>query len=292
MRKMHVLLAAVLATSTLGCDKIPFLGGGENPAVVARAFWAAMAEGDIDAASQYAIVTESDVTTSLSADADMALTNLVVADATEDGDVATSQTTMHIQNQQINADLDFVTTMLKIDSEWKVDQNTTLSAMADVAMRQILGASASEVVGELANAMGEAMAPLVEGMGQAMQGAAEAMAEGMGEAMNSLNRQMASTAREIPWNPEFTGTIDPGMTRDQVISIWGEPVTERVNGNFGYMFYRNGCEIACGMYDTVLLEGNQVIDAVVRGAGHRYSGISSSPPGRTPEETLPQSAVQ
>jgi len=91
-------------------------------------------------------------------------------------------------------------------------------------------------------------------------------------------------AADEPWIPEFTGTVDPGMTRDQVVGVWGEPVTERSSGNRTYMYYRNGCEASCGTFDVVFLEGGQVVDAIVRGQGHDYSGTSSSPPGR---EALP-----
>ena len=91
-------------------------------------------------------------------------------------------------------------------------------------------------------------------------------------------------AADEPWIPEFTGTVDPGMTRDQVVGVWGEPVTERSSGNRTYMYYRNGCEASCGTFDVVFLEGGQVVDAIVRGQGHDYSGMSSSPPGR---EALP-----
>src|SRR5262249_4796200 len=30
-----------------------------------------------------------------------------------------------------------------------------------------------------------------------------------------------------PWTPTDTGTVNPGMTREQVVSIWGPPVAER-----------------------------------------------------------------
>ena len=36
-----------------------------------------------------------------------------------------------------------------------------------------------------------------------------------------------------------------------------------------------------------MLQGGQVMDAVVRGAGHVYLGQSSSPPDRLPEFTPP-----
>jgi len=97
----------------------------------------------------------------------------------------------------------------------------------------------------------------------------------------------AMPAVDEPWVPERTGTVDPGMSRGQVIGVWGEPVAERSSGSRTYLYFRNGCEVTCGTFDVVFLEGNQVVDAIVRGRGHDYSGVSSSPPGREALPTLP-----
>lgn len=94
-----------------------------------------------------------------------------------------------------------------------------------------------------------------------------------------------------PWTPTHTGTVDPGMTRNQVIAVWGEPLVERASDNWAYLYFRNGCEVTCGTDDIVLLQDGQVVDAIVRGPGHTYSGVSSSPPGRTAEPTLPSEGV-
>ena len=90
---------------------------------------------------------------------------------------------------------------------------------------------------------------------------------------------------EEPWFPTHTGTVQPGWTSEDVVSVWGDPVLERSVGDWTYMYFRNGCERACGKYDLVILERDQVVDAIVRGAGHTYAGVSSSPPGRLAEFT-------
>ncbi len=95
------------------------------------------------------------------------------------------------------------------------------------------------------------------------------------------------TAADAPWTPTMSGTVDPGMSRDQVIATWGEPASERAMGDWQYLYYRNGCELSCGTFDIVFLQSGQVVDAVVRWSGHVYSGISSSPPGRIAEFTPP-----
>jgi glucose/arabinose dehydrogenase len=89
-----------------------------------------------------------------------------------------------------------------------------------------------------------------------------------------------------PWTPTDTGTVSPGMTREQVVAVWGAPVTERTVGTRTYLFYRNGCEVTCGTFDVVFLDDGQVVDAIVRGRGHTYSGTSSSPAGRPAGATL------
>jgi hypothetical protein len=99
----------------------------------------------------------------------------------------------------------------------------------------------------------------------------------------------AVSAADEPWTPTATGTVDPGMTRDQVVGVWGPPVAERTDGDWTYLYYRNGCEVSCGTFDVVFLQSGQVVDAIVRGPGHTYSGTSSSPPGRQAEPTLTHS---
>ncbi len=92
---------------------------------------------------------------------------------------------------------------------------------------------------------------------------------------------------EEPWFPVETGTVRPGMTADDVVAVWGVPVADRAVGNWLFLYYRNGCEQACGTFDVVMLEGGQVVDAIVRGPGHTYEGVSSSPPNRLAEFTPP-----
>ncbi|HET7039918.1 MAG TPA: hypothetical protein VFH97_08515 [Gemmatimonadales bacterium] len=96
-------------------------------------------------------------------------------------------------------------------------------------------------------------------------------------------------AADEPFTPAQTGTVDPGMSRDQVVGVWGAPVAERTSGTWTYLYFRNGCEVSCGTFDVVFLENGAVVDAIVRHAGHVYSGTSSSPPGRQGVATPPRS---
>ena len=99
--------------------------------------------------------------------------------------------------------------------------------------------------------------------------------------------QTTAALMDQPWTPELTGTVSEGMTRDEVIGVWGPPVAERIVGTRGYLYFRNGCEVTCGTFDVVFLDGGTVVDAIVRGQGHMYDGESSSPPGRQAMPTLP-----
>ena len=80
-------------------------------------------------------------------------------------------------------------------------------------------------------------------------------------------------------------SIDPGMSRDEVVAQLGRPVGERTTGPRTYLFYRNGCEQRCGMHDLVVLESGGVVDAIFRKAGRRYTGESSSPVAVAPRLT-------
>ena len=78
---------------------------------------------------------------------------------------------------------------------------------------------------------------------------------------------------------EARSSIDPGMTREEVVARLGKPLNERSSGTHTYMFYRNGCEKTCGMNDLVVLEDGKVVDAVFRNGVRSYTGTSSSPAG-------------
>jgi len=77
-------------------------------------------------------------------------------------------------------------------------------------------------------------------------------------------------------------TVDPGMTKAQVVEALGAPAAERSRGSYTYLFYQNGCERECGMADLVTLESDTVIDAIFRAPHRRYAGVSSSPVATTP----------
>ena len=88
--------------------------------------------------------------------------------------------------------------------------------------------------------------------------------------------------RDVPYVSDDTGTINPGMAEREIYELWAAPAAVRRVGQYTYLFFRNGCEYTCGTMDVVTLQNGHVVDAILRWDGHRYSGESSSPPGRVP----------
>ena len=97
--------------------------------------------------------------------------------------------------------------------------------------------------------------------------------------------QAQETPAEPP--PDTALALRPGMNEADVLQRWGEPIAIRRLNNWTYLFYENGMERELGFYDTVFLQGGQVVDAIVRMPGRTYLGTSSSPEGRLPEFTPP-----
>ncbi|MEP7065264.1 MAG: outer membrane protein assembly factor BamE [Gemmatimonadota bacterium] len=78
------------------------------------------------------------------------------------------------------------------------------------------------------------------------------------------------------------GTVDPGMSRAQVIERLGKPATVRTYHGSTYLMYSNKCGKACGMQDVVILDHDVVVDAVFRSPDRHYTGTSSSPEATKP----------
>jgi len=94
--------------------------------------------------------------------------------------------------------------------------------------------------------------------------------------------QGQALTRDVPYVSDDTGTVNPGMSEREVYELWAAPAAVRRVGQYTYLFFRNGCEYTCGTMDVVTLQDGKVVDAIVRWDGHRFSGESSSPPGRVP----------
>jgi hypothetical protein len=72
-------------------------------------------------------------------------------------------------------------------------------------------------------------------------------------------------------------SIDPGMTKAQVIEHLGSPASVKTADTVTYLFYANSCGKTCGMQDVVMLSHDKVFDAIFRDPKRHYTGQSSSP---------------
>lgn len=82
-------------------------------------------------------------------------------------------------------------------------------------------------------------------------------------------------------------SIDPGMTKAQVIERLGKPFAERTSGAFTYVYYSNGREREVGMSDLIILQNDAVVDAIFRSPERQYTGRSSSPESKMPVNSAP-----
>jgi len=88
---------------------------------------------------------------------------------------------------------------------------------------------------------------------------------------------LAAGVVALPAAAQAPHTVDPGMTRAQVVAALGEPLSVKSYDGHTYLLYKNGCEKKCGMNDLVVLDSGKVVDAVFRSSARRYTGTSSSP---------------
>ena len=92
---------------------------------------------------------------------------------------------------------------------------------------------------------------------------------------SNLLTRLATLALVLSLTALSAQAIKPGQSEADVRAAWGEPLTVRKMGDYSYMFYTNGCLKTCGTYDVVILEKDQVVDAIVRAQGRSYEGVSS-----------------
>jgi hypothetical protein len=108
--------------------------------------------------------------------------------------------------------------------------------------------------------------------------------------LSVLSAQDSTAAQPAPAPapaPAVDNSIRPGMSEADVRSKWGDPVATKTINDWKYLFYRNYDERHVGFLDVVMLQGGQVVDAVIRSNEHSYAGQSSSPGNRQPEMTPP-----
>jgi hypothetical protein len=77
-------------------------------------------------------------------------------------------------------------------------------------------------------------------------------------------------------------SIDPGMTKEQVLARLGNPSEESHSGSFTYLLYNSDCGARCRQDDLVVLERGVVTDAVFQSGKRTYTGQSAQPSALQP----------
>jgi hypothetical protein len=77
-------------------------------------------------------------------------------------------------------------------------------------------------------------------------------------------------------------SIDPGMTKEQVLARLGNPSEESHSGSFTYLLYNSDCGAKCRQDDLVVLERGVVTDAVFQSGKRAYTGQSTQPSALQP----------
>lgn len=70
-------------------------------------------------------------------------------------------------------------------------------------------------------------------------------------------------------------TVTTEMTRDEVITLRGTPLAERVTGDLTLLLYPGACAVRCATNDVVLLRQGRVIGAMI--AEPAVAGDSAAP---------------
>ena len=73
------------------------------------------------------------------------------------------------------------------------------------------------------------------------------------------------------------GTISPGMSAEEVRTVFGSPLLTRQADGWTYLFYRNRCLPRCGSDDVVFLRNGEVVAAVLRAPERRFAGPAAAP---------------
>jgi len=81
-------------------------------------------------------------------------------------------------------------------------------------------------------------------------------------------------------------SIDPGMTKEQVLARLGNPSEESHSGSFTYLLYNSDCGAKCRQDDLVVLERGVVTDAVFQSGKRTYTGQSEQPSALQPASPM------
>ena len=157
---VHTMLCLLLVALFLGC------GGGEDASVkVAKSFWQAMEERDIDKARSFA--TEATAATlTLNNDEENKEVDIIFGEAKIEDGQSHVPTTMKTTEKGQSITVPMETVLVKEEGEWRVDVNLTMMSL-----------------------FGGAMGAMMDTMKDGMEEMGKAMAEGMKDSFEELEKQ-------------------------------------------------------------------------------------------------------
>ncbi len=160
-RTMVFFCLLTFASLAVGCG-----GGGNEATDVARGFWDALEEGDIETAKTFA-TTSSASSLKMTENMDGKDVEVVLGEITEEGSSTMVETTVNTKNGEDTMSIPMQTVLVEQNGEFKVDVEQT--------MMSLFGSAMAEMMKGMGEAMGEAMQGMGEEMGEAMQEGIESM---------------------------------------------------------------------------------------------------------------------
>ena len=129
--KVSVVFIIILFTFTIGCS-----GGKKDAVTVARDFWNALQERDLEKARSYA-TKETAGSLKLNEDAEDQEVDIAFGEAVEEDGYTKIETTIQTTTEESETSVVLVTVLIQEEGEWKVDVNQTMMSMFGGAMEEL-----------------------------------------------------------------------------------------------------------------------------------------------------------
>ena len=173
-KNMIPVFIIIILSLTVGCTST------DSPEDVAKKFWTALEDRDVDKARKYA-TKESAGSLRANENKNGGDIEITFGEVTTKDNEAIVETTMRSSNGGKEIQIPMKTILVREDGEWKVEAQHTMLSMFGGAM------------GEIMQGLGKAMKESMKEMGKAM---AEGMKEGMKESMEEMKSTMEKSTEE------------------------------------------------------------------------------------------------
>lgn len=163
IRKIGLVVMSMLILVSMGCSS-----GEDESLMVAKNFWKAMEERDVETARSYATKASAN-SINIEEDAEDQDVDIMFGEVTKEDGKTMVETTMHTSQDGNTMDIPMKTVLVQEDGQWKVDVDQTMMSLFGGAM----------------GAMMETMKEGFEEMGKAMADEMKSSFEKMGEDLDS-----------------------------------------------------------------------------------------------------------